>query len=71
VDPTLTVGESPEIQIPLDAVCCQTVFAKSLGPISEWKQRLQVSHRSGYNFVHFTPIQVLTIVNKIPCLWYK
>lgn len=45
--------------IPLDSIRCQTVMAKCLGEISTWPQKLQVSHASGYNMLHLTPIQEL------------
>ena len=51
VDPNL--GYSP------DGVACQTYITKLLGPLSEWKCRLQVAKECGYNMVHFTPIQQL------------
>lgn len=51
VDPQL--GYSP------DGITCLTCITKLLGPLSEWKSRLQVAKESGYNMLHFTPIQQL------------
>lgn len=51
VDPDL--GYSP------DGISCQTYITKLLGPLTEWKQRLQVAKEAGYNMVHFTPINQL------------
>ncbi len=50
VDPDL--GYSPE------GISCQTHVTKLLGPLTEWKERLQVTKESGYNMAHFTPISL-------------
>lgn len=44
--------------LPLNSIAVQTVLAKSLGKFENWKNVLKVSKESGYNMVHFTPIQV-------------
>ncbi|BFY99964.1 hypothetical protein BsWGS_03004 [Bradybaena similaris] len=62
VDPTLHLGPNDE-EINMDAIVCQTVITKLLGPFSEWMPRLQVASESGYNMIHFTPIQELGISN--------
>ncbi|CAG5117628.1 unnamed protein product, partial [Candidula unifasciata] len=62
VDPTLHLGPNDE-EINMDAIVCQTVITKLLGPFNEWLPRLQVAAESGYNMVHFTPIQELGISN--------
>ena len=51
VDPDL--GYSP------DSIACQTCITKQLGPLSQWRLRLAVTHNSGYNMIHFTPPQQL------------
>ena len=51
VDPTLSYRP--------DSLCCQTNITKLLGPLSEWRDKLQVAKHSGYNMLHFTPIQQL------------
>ena len=50
---------APTLKYDLNSLCCQTYITKLLGPLSEWKQKLQVAKQTGYNMVHFTPIQQL------------
>ncbi|XP_060864608.1 glycogen debranching enzyme isoform X2 [Metopolophium dirhodum] len=56
VDPDLVAGNK---DIPLESLQTVSVLAKCLGPFSSWKSKLQVANESGYNMVHFTPIQEL------------
>ncbi|CAM2714055.1 unnamed protein product, partial [Rotaria socialis] len=46
-----------------DCITCQSVLSKSLGPLSEWISRLEVTHHSGYNMIHFTPVQILNCIS--------
>lgn len=50
---------NPEMKVPLDAIKCQTVLSKNLGPLSEWRKRLTLTKDCKYNMVHFTPVQEL------------
>ncbi|ESO09331.1 hypothetical protein HELRODRAFT_109597 [Helobdella robusta] len=67
VDPILRTG-SMDDRLPLDSICCQTVMPKLLGPFLEWASRLMVSKESGYNMIHFTPIQELGKSDSCYCL---
>jgi len=55
VDPDLVAGNK---DIPLESLQTVSVLAKCLGPFSSWRSKLNVAKESGYNMVHFTPIQV-------------
>ncbi|KAK9504313.1 hypothetical protein O3M35_010677 [Rhynocoris fuscipes] len=56
VEPTLKLGGE---ELSLDCIQCITVISKCLGPMNTWNDRLAVAAQSGYNTVHFTPVQKL------------
>ena len=54
VSPVLHLQGAP---LPLDSLMCQTVLSKLLGPLDSWRDKLEVASQSGFNMVHFTPVQ--------------
>lgn len=69
VEPKIIVGAQKTTKaIPLDSIRCQTVLAKCLGPLSTWESKLIVAKNSGFNMIHFTPIQVNFTFEQEKCL---
>lgn len=62
VDPELYIGKNDDI-LPMDCIQVHTVVTKSLGTFDMWEDRLRVSKESGYNMIHFTPLQELGYSN--------
>jgi glycogen debranching enzyme len=69
IDPILTrpTANSITMQVlDLNGLQIQTVLSKLLGPLSEWRERLECAKHSGYNMIHFTPVQELNAVSDEP-----
>jgi len=63
VEPRLILPNVNNEILDENCITCQSVLSKSLGPIYEWLSLLEVTYHSGYNMIHFTPIQSLYIVS--------
>ncbi|CAF1026829.1 unnamed protein product [Didymodactylos carnosus] len=57
VEPQLKFDDGEEL--PIDCIQCLTQLSKSLGNFEDWEGRLEISKHTGYNMIHFTPIQKL------------
>jgi glycogen debranching enzyme len=58
IDPILKLHNGQ--QISFNSLQINTVITKLLGPFEEWISRLKVVKETGYNMIHFTPIQELS-----------
>lgn len=67
IEPEIHIGSKGET-LKLEAIRCQTVLSKCLGPLSTWEAKLRVAKESGYNLIHFTPVQQLGGSRSAYCL---
>ncbi|KAJ1797074.1 bifunctional 4-alpha-glucanotransferase/amylo-alpha-1,6-glucosidase, partial [Coemansia sp. RSA 2399] len=54
VDPQLTLAGQ---HLPLDGIVLQSLSPKWLGLMSDWSPHFAASHTTGYNMLHFIPMQ--------------
>ena len=63
VDPCLRLRRSDDVPdlpgsvLHMDSICIQTLVPKWMGPLKEWDAVLQEASESGYNMIHFVPMQ--------------
>lgn len=65
VEPEILLGEEA---VPLECIQCVTVLSKCLGPHGSWLDRLAPTKESGYNAIHFSPVQELGNSGSCYCL---
>nr|XP_057917611.1 glycogen debranching enzyme isoform X2 [Doryrhamphus excisus] len=58
INPVLHVG-ADDHALPLDCITIQTYLSKCLGHMDGWPDIIRVAKESGYNMIHFTPLQTL------------
>ncbi|KAF9397406.1 hypothetical protein BGX21_008912 [Mortierella sp. AD011] len=67
VDPQLTLtthdGSTTTSSIPLEGLVIESMVPKWMGKLSEWKPHLQIVSKSGYNMIHFVPLQYRGVSN--------
>ena len=62
VEPRLCLADGT--RLPLNSLQMQTVLTKCLGPLDEWRARLRVAKETGYNMLHFTPVQQISDLSR-------
>ncbi|KAK3819132.1 MAG: glycoside hydrolase family 13 protein [Linnemannia elongata] len=71
VDPQLTLTSTetsgvkgrPATSLPLEGLVIESVVPKWMGKLSEWTPHLETISKSGYNMIHFVPLQYRGISN--------
>ncbi|KAF9940651.1 hypothetical protein BGZ67_007146 [Mortierella alpina] len=64
VDPQLSLrAGDTSLSLPLEGLVIESVVPKWMGKLSEWKPHLELVAKSGYNMIHFVPLQYRGISN--------
>jgi glycogen debranching enzyme len=71
VDPQLSLTSTkaaaakgnPTTSLPLEGLVIESVVPKWMGKLSEWTPHLETIEKSGYNMIHFVPLQYRGISN--------
>lgn len=64
VDPQLSLrAGDTALSLPLEGLVIESVVPKWMGKLSEWKPHLELVAKSGYNMIHFVPLQYRGISN--------
>lgn len=69
----ITVLIEPRIEIgnktyDIENLSMQTILSKSLGKIEEWENYFKEASLLNYNFIHFTPVQMIGSSDSLYCL---
>ena len=52
-----SANEENPLIVKIDSICLVTVVSKWLGKIEEWKSHIEILSDTGYNMLHFVPLQ--------------
>jgi glycogen debranching enzyme len=63
IDPLLVIDDQTKETLTLDGICCLTIIPKWMPTISMWDSYFKAFSDSGYNMVHFAPINKRGISN--------
>jgi glycogen debranching enzyme len=61
VEPQLSIRGEPLMS--LDEIMLQTMVPKWMGPMKEWDAYFELAQSTGYNMIHFIPVQKRGISN--------
>lgn len=62
-EPRIKLPKSKDELLPLDGIMILSMVPKWMGPITEWENLIEEVEYSGYNMIHFVPLQKRGISN--------